>query len=100
MVPGGPGCAQPGRYLRNGLNKSGGRGSAYARGQLAPGEDTRCSPQRSFADVEYEGQKRQTRRAQFLQQMDGLIPWRRLEARLRPVVPLPASAGGHPIPWP
>ncbi len=31
-------------------------------------------PQRSFADVEYEGQKRQTRRAQFLQQMDGLIP--------------------------
>ena len=44
-------------------------------------------PQRSFADVEYEGQKRQTRRAQFLQQMDGLIPWRRLEARLRPVYP-------------
>ena len=42
-------------------------------------------PQRSFADVEYDGQKRQTRRAQFLQQMDGLIPWRRLEARLRPI---------------
>ena len=44
-------------------------------------------PQRSFADVEYDGQKRQTRRAQFLQQMDGLIPWRRLEARLRPIYP-------------
>ena len=54
-------------------------------------------PQRSFADVEYEGQKRQTRRAQFLQQMDGLIPWRRLEARLRPVYP--AGERGRP-PYP
>ena len=34
-------------------------------------------PQRSFADVEYDGQKRQTRRAQFLRRMDGLIPWHR-----------------------
>ena len=54
-------------------------------------------PQRSFADVEYDGQKRQTRRAQFLQQMNGLIPWRRLEARLRPVYP--AGARGRP-PYP
>ncbi len=54
-------------------------------------------PQRSFADVEYDGQKRQTRRAQFLQQMDGLIPWRRLEARLRPIYP--TGARGRP-PYP
>ena len=44
-------------------------------------------PQRSFADVEYDGQPRQTRRAQFLQRMDGLMPWRRLEQRIRPVDP-------------
>ena len=54
-------------------------------------------PQRSFADVEYAGQKRQTRRAQFLQQMDGLIPWRRLEARLRPVYPT-GERGRPPYP--
>ena len=54
-------------------------------------------PQRSFADVEYDGQKRQTRRAQFLQQMDGLIPWRRLEARLRPVYPT-GERGRPPYP--
>ena len=42
-------------------------------------------PQRSFADVEYDGKKRQTRRERFLQRMDGLIPWQRLEQRLRPV---------------
>ena len=54
-------------------------------------------PQRSFADVEYDGQKRQTRRAQFLQQMDGLIPWRRLEARLRPAYPT-GERGRPPYP--
>ena len=54
-------------------------------------------PQRSFADVEYDGQQRQTRRAQFLQQMDGLIPWRRLEARLGPIYP--AGERGRP-PYP
>ena len=54
-------------------------------------------PQRSFADVEYDGQKRQTRRAQFLRRMDGLIPWHRLEARLGPLYP--AGERGRP-PYP
>ena len=54
-------------------------------------------PQRSFADVEYDGQKRQTRRAQFLRRMDGLIPWHRLEARLGPIYP--AGKRGRP-PYP
>ena len=54
-------------------------------------------PQRSFADVEYDGQKRQTRRAQFLRRMDGLIPWHRLEAHLGPIYP--AGERGRP-PYP
>ena len=54
-------------------------------------------PQRSFADVEDDGQKRQTRRAQFLRRMDGLIPWHRLEARLGPIYP--AGERGRP-PYP
>lgn len=44
-------------------------------------------PQRSFADVEYDGQPRQTRRERFLRRMDVLLPWARLEARIRPVYP-------------
>ena len=44
-------------------------------------------PQRSLADVEYDGPPRQTRRERFLQRMDALLPWARLEARLRPVYP-------------
>ena len=54
-------------------------------------------PQRSFADVEYDGQPRQTRRERFLQRMDALLPWARLEARIRPVYP--TGARGRP-PYP
>lgn len=31
-------------------------------------------PRRSFADVEYDGQPRQTRRERFLQRMGALLP--------------------------
>ena len=51
----------------------------------------------SFADVEYDGQPRQTRRERFLQRMDALLPWARLEARIRPVYP--TGARGRP-PYP
>ena len=35
--------------------------------------------QRSFADLEYAAKKRKTRREQFLERMDALIPWERME---------------------
>ena len=54
-------------------------------------------PQRSLADAEDDGTKRQTRRAQFLQQMDALIPWARLEQRIRPFDPT-AGRGRPPYP--
>ena len=54
-------------------------------------------PQRTFADVEYDGQPRQTGRERFLQRMDALMPWARLEARIRPVYP--TGARGRP-PYP
>ena len=54
-------------------------------------------PQRTFADVEYDGQPRQTRRERFLQRMEALMPWARLEARIRPVYP--TGARGRP-PYP
>ena len=54
-------------------------------------------PQRSFAEVEYDGKQRQTRRERLLQRMDGLIPWQRLERRLRPVYPT-GERGRPPYP--
>ena len=40
--------------------------------------------QPTFADLEYQNKKRKTRRELFLERMDGLIPWQRLEERTRP----------------
>ncbi len=48
--------------------------------------------QPTFADLEYQGKKRKTRRELFLERMDGLIPWQRLEERIRPCYP--HRAGG------
>ena len=47
--------------------------------------------QPTFADLEYQGKKRKTRRELFLRRMDGLIPWRKLEERIRPVYPKPGK---------
>ena len=51
--------------------------------------------QPTFADLEYQGKKRKTRRELFLERMDGLIPWQRLEGRIRPFYPK-AGKGRHP----
>ena len=52
-------------------------------------------PQRSLADVEYDGQPRQTRRARFRQRMDGLLLWARLEACICSVYP--TGTRGRPL---
>ena len=51
--------------------------------------------QPTFADLEYEGKKRKTRREKFLERMDGLIPWEELEERIRPFYPK-AGRGRRP----
>ena len=53
--------------------------------------------QPTFADLEYQGKKRKTRRELFLERMDGLIPWQRLEDRIRPFYP-EAGNGRRPYP--
>ena len=53
--------------------------------------------QPTFADLEYQGKKRKTRRELFLERMDGLIPWQLLDDRLRPFYPK-AGRGRHPYP--
>ena len=53
--------------------------------------------QPTFADLEYEGKKRKTRREMFLDRMDGLIPWQNLQARIWPFYPM-AGRGRRPYP--
>ena len=55
--------------------------------------------QPTFADLEYQGKKRKTRRELFLERMDGLIPWQRLEERIRPIYAKPGK-GRRPYPLP
>ena len=55
--------------------------------------------QSTFAELEYQGKKRRTRRELFLERMDGLIPWQRLEERNRPFYPK-AGKGRRPYPLP
>ena len=40
-----------------------------------PAAGVRDMAQFTFADLEYQGKKRKTRRELFLKRMDGLIPW-------------------------
>ena len=53
--------------------------------------------QPTFSDLEYQGKKRKTRRELFLERMDGLVPWQKLEGRIRPCYPK-AGRGRHPYP--
>jgi IS5 family transposase len=43
--------------------------------------------QGSFAEAEYAGKKKQTRRDKFLAEMEQVVPWPRLVERLRPLYP-------------
>ena len=53
--------------------------------------------QPTFADLEYQHKKRQTRREVFLKRIDSLIPWQRLEERIRPHY-FKAERGRRPYP--
>ena len=53
--------------------------------------------QPTFAELEFQGKKRKTRRELFLERMDGLIPWQRLEERIKPMYPK-AGKGRRPYP--
>ena len=53
--------------------------------------------QPTFSDLEYQGKKRKTRREQFLERIDALIPWQKLEGRIASHYPK-AGRGRHPCP--
>ncbi|WP_308365307.1 MULTISPECIES: IS5 family transposase [unclassified Microbulbifer] len=49
----------------------------------------------SFAEAEYRNKRRKTRREKFLEQMESLVPWERLEAKIEPSYPK-AGRGRQP----
>ena len=51
--------------------------------QALPVEET-MTDQPTFADLDYQVKKRKTRREEFLEKLDELVPWPRLEERIRP----------------
>ena len=53
--------------------------------------------QASFAELEHDLKKRRTRRELFLEKMNGLVPWERLERRIEPFYPT-AGRGRRPYP--
>ena len=53
--------------------------------------------QLSFSEAEYHHKKRKTRRETFLEQMDTLIPWKRLEKKIARYYPKPGN-GRRPYP--
>lgn len=53
--------------------------------------------QMSFAQVEYAGKKKQTRRDKFLRQMEQVVPWQRLIAVVEPHYPKSGRRGRPPI---
>ena len=55
--------------------------------------------QLSFSEAEYSHKKRKTRREKFLEQMDELIPWKRLEKKIARYYSKPGN-GRRPYPLP
>ena len=53
--------------------------------------------QATFSELEHDTKKRRTRREIFLEKMDRLIPWERLEKRIEPFYPKPGR-GRRPYP--
>jgi len=53
--------------------------------------------QKSLADEGFEKYRKTTRREQFLQDMDQIIPWSELAAAIEPFYPKPKGAGRRPI---
>ena len=53
--------------------------------------------QPTFADLDYRHKRRRTRREEFLERMNSLIPWQKLEERIGPHY-FPAERGRRPYP--
>ena len=53
--------------------------------------------QDSFSDAGFEKYRKKTRKEQFLEEMETIIPWKELTAAIEPFYPNPEGAGRRPI---
>jgi len=53
--------------------------------------------QQTLADNGFEKYRKQTRKEQFLAEMDRIIPWQELTAAIKPYYPKPEGAGMRPV---
>src|SRR5690554_5999458 len=51
----------------------------------------------SFSDFGFENYRNKTRKEEFLEEMETIIPWKELTAAIAPFYAKPESAGRHPI---
>lgn len=54
-------------------------------------------PQQTFAEVTFEQYRKPTRREQFLDEMNRVVPWAELVAAIEPVYPKAEGAGRPPV---
>ena len=53
--------------------------------------------QDSFSDAGFEKFRKKTRKEQFLEEMEMIIPWKELTEAIEPFYPKPQGAGRQPI---
>ena len=53
--------------------------------------------QKTFAEAGFEKHRKRTRREQFLDDMDRVVPWTDLCAVIEPFYPRPSGAGRRPV---
>jgi IS5 family transposase len=61
---------------------------------MEPGTHMR---QRTFSEKGFEKHRKKTRRDQFLEDMDQIVPWQELAAAIAPHYPQPKGPGRRPI---
>lgn len=63
----------------------------------SPENELNLMRQDSFSDAGFEKYRKKTRKEQFLEEMETIIPWKELTAAIEPFYPKPEGAGRRPI---
>lgn len=63
----------------------------------SPENELNLMRQDSFSDAGFEKYRKKTRKEQFLEEMETIIPWKELTAAIEPFYPKPEGADRRPI---
>ena len=56
----------------------------HTEGGATDGREDDITDQPTFSDLDFQVKKGKTRREEFLEKQEGLVPWQRLEESIRP----------------